>query len=115
MAQVHSILNDVTAVLAGMGVPTTSLIHTILLQEKYFVGHKFRFDGGYAVWLAEKNAVEVYEIMLAKWPMDPSAPETQTPGMVALPSHKPSPSVSGLSGFMQGWRSGRRRHPARHG
>jgi hypothetical protein len=60
MAQAHSILDDVATILTEMGIPTVSLVHTILLREKFFVGHKLRFDGGYAVWLAEKNLVEVY-------------------------------------------------------
>jgi hypothetical protein len=61
MGQAHSILNDVTAVLTEMSIPTTSLVHTILLRDLYFIGHKFRFDGGYAIWLAETNTVEVYD------------------------------------------------------
>jgi hypothetical protein len=61
MGQTHSILNDVANVLTEMGISTASLVHTILLREKLFVGHKFRFDGGYAVWLAEENTVEVYD------------------------------------------------------
>jgi hypothetical protein len=60
MGQAHSIQDDVTAVLTEMGVPTVLLVHTILLRAKYFIGHKFRFYGGYAVWLAETNSVEVY-------------------------------------------------------
>jgi hypothetical protein len=61
MGRAHSIQDDVTAVLTEMGILTASLVHTILLREKYFVGHKFRFDGGYAIWLAETNSVEVYD------------------------------------------------------
>ncbi len=33
---------------------------TILIRDGNFVGYKFRFDGGYALWLVEKGAVEVY-------------------------------------------------------
>jgi hypothetical protein len=61
MAQAHSILDEVAKILTEMGVPTDSLVHTILLREKFFVGHKFRFDGGYAIWLAETNTVQVYD------------------------------------------------------
>ena len=34
---------------------------TALIQKGYLVGHKYRFDDGYAVWLIEKNAIEVYD------------------------------------------------------
>ena len=34
---------------------------TILIQKGYFVGHKYRFDGGYAIRLAGKNAIEIYD------------------------------------------------------
>ena len=33
----------------------------ILIQKGYFVGHKYRFDGGYAIRLVEKNAIEIYD------------------------------------------------------
>ena len=36
-----------------------SPMRTILIQKGYFVGHKYRFDGGYAIRLAGKNAIEV--------------------------------------------------------
>jgi hypothetical protein len=49
----------VTATLAEMGV-CTAPTRTILIQKGYFVGHKYHFDGGYAVRLAAKNAVEIY-------------------------------------------------------
>jgi hypothetical protein len=52
----------VLATLAEMGLASTleSLIRTILLRDRYFVGHKYRFDSGYAVWVAETNVIEVY-------------------------------------------------------
>jgi len=35
---------------------------TILIKKGFLVGHKYRFhDGGYAIWLAGKNVVEVYD------------------------------------------------------
>jgi hypothetical protein len=61
MGRAHSIQDNVAAVLTEMGIPTASLIHTILLREKFFVGHKFRFDGGYAIWWAEKNVIDVHD------------------------------------------------------
>jgi hypothetical protein len=60
MGRAHSIQDDVTAVLTEMGISTASLVHTILLREKFFVGHKFRFDGGHAIWWAENNSVGIY-------------------------------------------------------
>jgi hypothetical protein len=45
----------------GLASGPASLMRTILLRDRYFVGHKYRFDGGYAVWLAETNMIEVYD------------------------------------------------------
>jgi len=50
----------VTTTLQEMGIRAAPM-RTILIQEGYFVGHKYRFEGGYAVWLIEKNAIEVYD------------------------------------------------------
>jgi hypothetical protein len=60
MGQGRSIQDSVATILTEMGVPTAALVHTILLREKFFVGHKFRFDGGYAICWAEKNLIEVF-------------------------------------------------------
>lgn len=49
----------VTASLKEMGINVVSM-RTILIKNGYFVGHKYRFDGGYAIRLAGKNAIEVY-------------------------------------------------------
>jgi ABC-type Fe3+-hydroxamate transport system substrate-binding protein len=43
-----------------MGICAVSM-RTILIQKGYFVGHKYRFDGGYAIRLAGKNAIEIYD------------------------------------------------------
>jgi hypothetical protein len=53
----------VFATLAEMDLASTqeSLIRTILLRDGFFVGHKYRFDSGYAVWVAETNVIEVYD------------------------------------------------------
>jgi hypothetical protein len=40
---------------------TGSVIRTILLRDRYFVGHKFRCDGIQAVWLAGGSVVEFYD------------------------------------------------------
>ncbi len=52
------IQDPVTATLKEMGL-CVAPIRTFLIQNRYFVGHKYRFDGGYAVWPIEKNAIEV--------------------------------------------------------
>ena len=36
-------------------------MRTVLIQKGYFVGHKYRIDGGYAVWLIENKAIEIYD------------------------------------------------------
>ena len=50
----------VTATLAEMGICVAPM-RTILIQKGYFVGHKYRFDGGYAIRLAGQNAIEIYD------------------------------------------------------
>ena len=49
----------VTATLRKMGICAS--MRTFLIQKGYFVGHKYRFDGGYAIRLAGKNEVEIYD------------------------------------------------------
>ena len=36
-------------------------MRTFLIQKGYFVGHKYRFDGGYAIRLAGQKAIEIYD------------------------------------------------------
>ena len=55
-----SIYSAVAATLKEMGIRLAPM-WTALIQKGYFVGHKYRFDGGYAVWLIEKNAIEIYD------------------------------------------------------
>jgi hypothetical protein len=45
----------------GLGADEAALNRTILIRDGNFVGHKFRFDGGYALWLVEKGVLEVYD------------------------------------------------------
>ena len=45
----------------GFGTDAEALTRTVLIRDVRFLGVKFRFDGGYAVWLAEKNVIEVYD------------------------------------------------------
>jgi hypothetical protein len=61
MCQARSIQDAVATALAEMGFATASLVHTVLLRNCCFVGHKYRFDGGSATWLAEKNAIDIYD------------------------------------------------------
>lgn len=39
----------------------TSTIRTVLLKDRYFVGHRFRCEGFQAVWLAGGSVVEFYD------------------------------------------------------
>jgi hypothetical protein len=61
MGQTRSIEVIVATILTEMGIPADSLVPTILLKNRCFVGHKFRFDGGYAIWWAENNVAAVYD------------------------------------------------------
>lgn len=58
-----TIHDAVAAVLAEMGFCSTptALLRTILIRDGYFVGHKYRFDGGWATWLAKTNVIDVYD------------------------------------------------------
>jgi hypothetical protein len=53
MAQT-SIHDAVAATLREMGVRVAPM-WTTLIKKGYLVGHKYRFDGGYAIWSAGKN------------------------------------------------------------
>jgi hypothetical protein len=55
-----TILDAVAATLREMGFCAAPM-WTILMQKGYFVGHKYRFDGGYAIRLAGKDAIEIYD------------------------------------------------------
>jgi hypothetical protein len=62
MDQSASLHDTVAAILSEMGLwpAPASLLRTVLIRDGYFVGHKYRFDGGYAAWVAETNIIEVY-------------------------------------------------------
>ena len=45
----------------GLGADEAALNRTILIRDGNFVGYKFRFDGGYVLWLVEKGILEVYD------------------------------------------------------
>jgi hypothetical protein len=57
-----SIQERVAAALSELGLPApTNLIQTMLIHDGYFVGWKFRYDGGYAVLRAGSNTIEFYD------------------------------------------------------
>jgi hypothetical protein len=62
MDQPETLHDLVAATLRSMGLcdDPACLIRTILLRDRYFVGHKYRFDSGYAAWMAKTNVIEVY-------------------------------------------------------
>ena len=57
-----SLSDIVTAILAELGIPESSgVIQTMLMRDGYFVGHKLRYDGGHAIWLAGGSTIEFYD------------------------------------------------------
>jgi hypothetical protein len=55
--------DTVAATLTEMGIceaPAT-VVRTVLIQDGYLVGHKYRFDGGHAIWLVQTNVIDVYD------------------------------------------------------
>ena len=60
-AQSVSLIVAATLKEMGFGADATALTCTALIRDGYFVGHKFRFERGCAVWLAENNVIEVYD------------------------------------------------------
>ena len=57
-----SIHELVSGTLAKLGVPApATVIQTMLMKDGYFVGHKLRYDGGYAICLAGGNIIEFYD------------------------------------------------------
>jgi hypothetical protein len=57
----QSIHDVVAATLQELGLGTAPAFRTILLRDQRFFGHKFHFDGGYAIWLAEKSLIEFFD------------------------------------------------------
>ena len=58
-----SISDVVTAAFEQLGIspPPETLLHTFALAEGRLVAHKFRYEGGYAVWLVGSNRVDCYD------------------------------------------------------
>lgn len=62
MSQPPSIYNLVIATLAELGTPAPSdIVESTLMRDGYFVGHKLRYNGGHAIWMAGGDTVEVYD------------------------------------------------------
>ena len=58
----QSIQENVAATLADLGLPApTNIIQTILMHDGYFVGHRLRYDGGYAILWAASDVIEFYD------------------------------------------------------
>ena len=77
MDPIKSIHELVGANLAELGEPIPSdIIHTLLMKERFFVGHKFTYDGGHAIWPAGSHAIEFYDkegTLLKTAPMAPDS------------------------------------------
>jgi hypothetical protein len=59
MTSIHEL---VAATLSELGLPApTDIIQTLLTKDGYFVGWKFRYDGGYAIQQAGSNTIEFYD------------------------------------------------------
>jgi len=62
MAQSKPIHDIIVDILKERGTPAKEpLYRTVLVQDGYFVGHKYRFDGGHVIWMPETSLVEVYD------------------------------------------------------
>ena len=58
----NSIPDLVAATLTELGLPTpANLIQTMLMHDGFFVGWKYRYDGGYAIWWAGDDTIELYD------------------------------------------------------
>ena len=58
----QSITERVTAILSELGQPApTNIIQTMLMHDGYFVGHKLRYDGGYAILHTGGSTIELYD------------------------------------------------------
>ena len=62
-SNMDSSIHDLVAVtLADLSLPApTNIIQTMLMHDGYFVGWKFRYDGGYAIMRAGANTIEFYD------------------------------------------------------
>ena len=59
--QAEAVQDVVANVLAEMGVQDpASVVHTFLIRGGYFVGHKFRCEGVWAIWPIGAESVEFH-------------------------------------------------------
>lgn len=56
----RSIPDVVADTLAEVGIAADSLVRTFVIQDGYYFGEKYAFDGGHVIWLANCNVVKVY-------------------------------------------------------
>lgn len=62
MSQPQSIYDLVTATLAELGQPAPSdFVESTLMRDGFFVGHKLRYSGGHAIWMADGDTVDLYD------------------------------------------------------
>ena len=62
MDQLISNHDFMAATLDELGISDPSpIIQTMLMRDGYFVGHKLRYDGGHAIWLAGGSTIEFYD------------------------------------------------------
>ena len=58
----QSIHERVVATPTELGMPAPSDFHqTMLMKDRRFVGHKFCYDGGYAILRVDSNTLELYD------------------------------------------------------
>ena len=56
---IHDLL---AATLSELGLPTPiNVFQTMLMKDNHFIGHKFHFDGGFAILWADGNTIELYD------------------------------------------------------
>ena len=58
----QSIQERVAATLGELGLPApANVLQTMLMKDSYFVGWRFHYDGGYAIWWAGDDTLELYD------------------------------------------------------
>ena len=56
---IHDLL---AATLSELRLPTpTNVFQTMLMKNNHFIGHRFHFDGGFAILWADGNTIELYD------------------------------------------------------
>jgi hypothetical protein len=62
MDKSKSIHEALAATLSELGLPAPAdIIQTMLMKDGYFVGYKFRYDGGSAILQAGGNTIEFFD------------------------------------------------------